>query len=299
MKTTLMVTAMMTLAAAASAQVMVHEHGANEAREQQLQILTERAATTGAYVSVQTHPVIGAPYTGEATTETIQVLADGNRIVRRASAKVYRDGQGRTRRETLDAVGQVTSVLISDPVRGTSIVFEPGSNAAHRAGIATFVTVADGHGEAVTVTGTGTGTSFHVSSDADLKAPQHAEQKAAQHMIVAGQGAGVTSVGPVTWVTEYASTAAASTREDLGVQVIEGVPAKGTRTTAVIPAGAIGNELPITVLSEEWVSVDLKVLVLTKHVDPRAGETTYRITGITRGEPNASLFELPAGVVVK
>jgi hypothetical protein len=31
----------------------------------------------------------------------------------------------------------------------------------------------------------------------------------------------------------------------------------------------------------------------------RFGETTYRLTGITRGEPTPSLFEPPAGVTVK
>jgi hypothetical protein len=67
----------------------------------------------------------------------------------------------------------------------------------------------------------------------------------------------------------------------------------------VIPAGAIGNELPITVTSEEWLSPDLKVLVMTKHADPRSGETTYRLTGITRSEPDPSLFELPAGMTIK
>jgi hypothetical protein len=41
------------------------------------------------------------------------------------------------------------------------------------------------------------------------------------------------------------------------------------------------------------------VLVMTKHADPRSGETTYRLTGITRGEPDASLFDLPAGVTIK
>jgi len=32
---------------------------------------------------------------------------------------------------------------------------------------------------------------------------------------------------------------------------------------------------------------------------PAFGETTYRLTDITRGEPDASLFELPAGVTIR
>ena len=85
-----------------------------------------------------------------------------------------------------------------------------------------------------------------------------------------------------------------TTREELGQQTIEGVTATGTRTTTEIPAGAIGNEQPIRIVSEQWFSPELQVLVLTKHTDPRSGETTYRLTGIVRAEPARSLFDVPA-----
>ncbi len=82
--------------------------------------------------------------------------------------------------------------------------------------------------------------------------------------------------------------------EDLGTSTIEGVTATGTLTTTTIPAGAIGNLQPIKVVSEEWFSPELKVLVLTKHSDPRTGETVYRLVNIVRAEPDASLFVVPA-----
>ena len=74
---------------------------------------------------------------------------------------------------------------------------------------------------------------------------------------------------------------------------IEGVEAEGTRSTTTIPAGQIGNELPITIVSERWVSPDLKVLVMSRQSDPRFGETTYRLTNITRSEPSPDLFQVP------
>jgi hypothetical protein len=77
------------------------------------------------------------------------------------------------------------------------------------------------------------------------------------------------------------------------------VLATGTRTTTEIPAGAIGNERPIRIVSEQWFSEDLKVLVLTKHTDPRVGETTYRLTNIVQSEPAALLFEVPPDYTVK
>jgi len=42
--------------------------------------------------------VTGAPYSAQAVTEHIQILADGNTIHTTTTANVYRDSQGRTRR---------------------------------------------------------------------------------------------------------------------------------------------------------------------------------------------------------
>ena len=69
--------------------------------------------------------------------------------------------------------------------------------------------------------------------------------------------------------------------------------------TTTIPAGSIGNEQPILVVSEQWFSPDLKVLVMTKHSDPRSGENTYRLTNITQTEPVRTLFEVPADYTLK
>ena len=85
-----------------------------------------------------------------------------------------------------------------------------------------------------------------------------------------------------------------TTKEDLGQQNIEGVMATGTRMTTVIPAGGIGNLQEIRIVSEQWFSPDLEVLVLTKHSDPRVGETVYRLMNIVRAQPDPALFMVPA-----
>jgi hypothetical protein len=82
--------------------------------------------------------------------------------------------------------------------------------------------------------------------------------------------------------------------QDLGQRTIEGVMAQGSRTTTTIPAGAIGNDQPIRIVSEEWFSPELRVLLLTKHSDPRSGDTTYTLSNIVRTEPGRALFEIPA-----
>src|SRR6267378_3400034 len=83
--------------------------------------------------------------------------------------------------------------------------------------------------------------------------------------------------------------------ESLGNQTMEGVLVEGKRVTRTIPAGQIGNTQPIEIISEVWTSPDLQAIVMSKHSDPRFGETTYQLTGIQRVEPDHSLFEIPSG----
>jgi hypothetical protein len=291
MKKIAMAAMMMTLAAAtASAQVIVHTHGSGASDQQQLQVIVEKSPATAVHVSVEGPAVTGAPYSAEATTESVQVLADGNRIVRRTTAKVYRDGKGRTRRETLGPDGQVTSILVSDPSGGKSFMIEPGTNT--HTGVATFISSEGARPKAVQAA-PGTGSA---RAQFSAQAKHEAGVQAAQETHVVTSGAMTMAW---TAAVDPHGEGAAPKKEDLGQQTIEGLTAKGTRTTIEIPAGTIGNDLPIVAVGEEWVSVDLKVLVMTRHADPRMGETTYRLTGIVRGEPDPSLFEPPAGVTVK
>jgi hypothetical protein len=81
--------------------------------------------------------------------------------------------------------------------------------------------------------------------------------------------------------------------EELGWREYEGVRAHATRTVATVPAGAIGNVRPIEIVSDRWYSPDLRVVVFSRRRDPRHGETIYRLTNITRTEPDPSLLEVP------
>src|SRR5688572_23034531 len=69
--------------------------------------------------------VKGAPYSATATSETTQTLMDGNRIVRSASTRLARDGEGRTRQERSDG-----SVYLHDPVAGKSWLLRPRDKSA-------------------------------------------------------------------------------------------------------------------------------------------------------------------------
>src|SRR4051812_1983834 len=90
----------------------------------------------GGRVAVESKVTKGAPYSGEAVTESLQSLADGNRIVTKSTTRIYRDADGRVRREQLNPGGtDVVSISITDPVAGTSYVLDPVSHVAYQGGL--------------------------------------------------------------------------------------------------------------------------------------------------------------------
>ena len=83
--------------------------------------------------------------------------------------------------------------------------------------------------------------------------------------------------------------------ESLGSRLVEGVMAEGSRTTRTVPAGEQGNDRPIVTTHENWFSPELRIALMFNSVDPRSGENTMRMTNISRLEPEADLFQVPAG----
>jgi TonB family protein len=84
-----------------------------------------------------------------------------------------------------------------------------------------------------------------------------------------------------------------TTRKSLGGDVMEGLAVLGSRVTQVYAVGTLGNDRPLTVVTESWFSEDLKIALLTKRTDPRYGVQTVRATELSRQEPDASLFTIP------
>jgi hypothetical protein len=85
----------------------------------------------------------------------------------------------------------------------------------------------------------------------------------------------------------------------LGTKDFDAVKAEGTSTVWTIPAGQIGNRNPINIAKESWYSPELQVTVMTRHNDPRTGESIYRLAGIKRAEPSTDLFKVPEGYALK
>jgi hypothetical protein len=229
-------------------------------------------------------PVKNAPYSAEAVTESVQTLSDGNRIRRENRSTIYRDSEGRTRREeSITALGPWTTdtqrkmIFINDPQAGTHYVLNP----------------MDKTGSQLPVPRLGD----HVKM-ARLDAAAQASKRVVTRTQVGVAGGVGPGVGPgvaqgVISAMPLASPGETKT-EDLGTRSVEGVTAVGTKMTTTIPAKQMGADRDIVITFERWHSPELQVDVLTKRSDPRVGETTYRLTNINRTEPLPGLFEPPA-----
>lgn len=218
--------------------------------------------------------VKGAAFSADSVTEHVQTLGNGNRMVRKSTAHLFRDASGRTRREhEIDrgapgVDGQPPRlIIINDPVARVNYTIK---------------------------TQTGTASKRQLPPQRVLEAFEKTR----------GDNAPVSVLMPASAARrrmsegDQASPMPAPQKEQLPAQTIEGVLAEGTRTTITIPAGEFDNEQPMTIVHEEWYAPELHIIVLMKHDDPRFGETTFRLTNILRSEPGADLFQLPSGVRV-
>jgi len=224
-------------------------------------------------------PVTGVPFSATVTTEHTQSFADGNRIHTSETSNVYRDSQGRTRREAgLNLLGASTQasapklITIDDPVAGVRYILDTENKVAHKMPFAP------------------TGGSDRVAGQARIKSERLWFYQSSN------------GPGPQTFSTNVLfakkmgndSGAPAPTTDSLGDQTINGIRATGTRMTTTIPSGKMGNDKPINVISERWYSTELKATVMTKHEDPWAGELKTEFTSINASDPDSSLFTVPA-----
>jgi TonB family protein len=239
--------------------------------------------------------VKGAPYSAQAITENIQTLTDGNRIVNKSTATIYRDNEGRTRREqTIGAIsglpyaGEPTqTIFIRDPVAGTIYVLDPRSHTARQMrGTATFQ---------FKVPGPSADRFDTAAPPPPVRIEAGRVDRARVELERSDMGMRLSPEPQFIWGwgNHEAQT------ESLGKQNMEGVEAEGTRSTVTIPAGEIGNERPLEIVNERWYSAELQIAVMTRHSDPRFGESSYRLVNIDRSEPARSLFEVPADYTVK
>ncbi len=228
-------------------------------------------ASLGGGFAISATAVQGAPYTATVTNESIQTLADGNRIVQTSTGTMARDSMGRTRQDApVSSIGSIARanaphmVFIRDPVAETSYTLNLTDKTAH-------------------------------------KAPSRMLAPPPPPSAAAARATSLLALAPSSQLQPYAVARNPAFQgsdkpltEDLGSQTMEGVLVTGTRTTHTIPAGEVGNDKPLSIVNEVWTSPDLKIIVYSKRSDPRTGDQTVKLTNIVRAEPDPSLFAIPA-----
>lgn len=290
---------------------------AADSNSNQMVVAPSQGGMGGASIRFEPPVLKGQPYSAEIENESVQTLADGNKIVRKTTGRVYRDVEGRTRREDDQPNGSPT-VTISDPVAGLSwtlnaasktarevpiarprrvagaieemegrlrMILPPGETAARPAGVIARGGTGGG--------GRGVGAGGAMSGGGAGGA-------------VSGGGAGVREIVPAQAPTRAVAgggrggerPGSERAEEALPNKSIENLLCTGVRRTTTIAKGVIGNEQPIKIVSEEWTSVDLQVLVLTDLNDPRTGRSTYKLTNVRRADPDLSLFKVPADYTI-
>ncbi len=211
--------------------------------------------------------VSGAPYSGRQTSENVQTLADGTRLTRghTVGSTVYRDSAGRMRRER-SAFGTPTPGLkppasfaiveVDDPIAGFRYLFDAVNQVAHR---------------------------MPLQVQPMPNRPQTAPPPRA-------------SVPTTLESTTKMSDGTVRTFQSLGTQVIAGVTAQGTRNTTTYPAGSyMGNDRPVTTVSENWVHPETRAMLLSKMSSPIGGDSTMTMEDFSTNEPDPALFEPPPG----
>jgi hypothetical protein len=264
--------------------------------------------------------VKGAPYSATEVNDTSQTLADGTRIHNETQTQVWRDSEGRVRRET------GSQIMIYDPVAGASYSINTKNQTARKLPLGTYLFTTTGDGSKTT-SQYFRFSSSETSADVVKKeldtvqtklATAHAEYSAnhpdvkktdqdmaevkrnMETLTLEGQGMGM-GVGAGMgggFATARAGARAKGVVQSLGKRMIEGVNADGTSETSTIETGAIGNDRPIQSVNERWYSSDLQTVMMSRHSDPRTGEETFKLINVSRTEPPPYLFQIPAGYQV-
>jgi len=262
------------------------------------------------FLRLESKVLKGQPYSAETVSESVQTLGDGNRIVHRTTGRVYRDVEGRTRTEEDQALGTPT-ISISDPVANLSWTLNPADKTAREMrGNQDFRVRLNGLLRELELTAPGSKVGVITNGTIDGRG---AGQGGARGAGGGGRGAATGrggSVEPPNTVQvapraggggrggRGAGSAYERTEEQLPNKSIENLLCTGVRRTTTIPKGAIGNEQPIKIVSEEWTSTDLQVLVLTDLNDPRTGRSTYKLLNVRRADPDLMLFRVPADYTI-
>jgi hypothetical protein len=206
------------------------------------------------------------PYTAVRKITHVQKLADGTTVIHETIRKEARDSSGRTYFESRAGLGEAQGM-------DTFSVTDPVSR-------------------------------IYISWNSNLKVVYvtHMQEPAQMPQVQPPQPPPISSATPPAVIQRPVQPMPDQPRQEiekLGTRFINGIEAEGTRRTRIIPVGSEGNDRPIAVTSETWISPQLKMMVMSIDEDPRSWTTTMELTDFERGEPDPTLFQVPEAYTVK
>lgn len=208
-------------------------------------------------------PVLNEPFSAEAVT-TWRPNEPSERSEWRASVRFYRDREGRVRVEQ-------TFVDHADDRNPQRIIIASDPN-----GLTAFVI----------------DSTARTVSEYDRPIARHTVGGYGRLVLPMSMTRFVTFERPQLW---RAYDNVAGEDEPLGEKTILSIPATGIRAQITLPIGAFRRNQPIEILDERWISTELHLLLSSRTEDSAYGTLEHRVTRISRSDPPAELFEIPAG----
>lgn len=198
------------------------------------------------------------PYTAEYKITRVRTLSNGSTVTRESTQTVALDAQGR----------RMSATTLVPLLEGQTAV--------------THINVLD--------------PAAHTTSNWSVPG----EKVTVMAMPVPGAARSACTTTSTTAVGRLPGTGVSQTRpalDELGIDTILGVEARGRRIFTTIPAGAIGNDAPIQRTTDLWTAIarGLAGLVVRQvSDDPQVGTTTKELVNFTQAEPDAAVFRPPA-----
>ena len=259
--------------------------------------------------------VVGKPFSATEERKTFQKLGDGTELASSESNQLFRDGQGRTRVEQVCQDKTVVGIL--DPVGRFFVQLDPVAKTARKTAIPEGATTGG-----ISISACGISRSFGFSNSNQPRVSVQSASAMLGEVLTARGGRGGATMEPRSAPPTPAVAVGAArggggggggrggavamavpntqppVNEELGAMTQNGVLAMGTRSNVTIPAGRIGNNRDIHIVTERWFSNDLQMLIKSVNSDPRFGENTYQVVNVSQSEPNPSLFQIPSDYTI-
>jgi len=207
-------------------------------------------------------PVMNEPYTAERTMTSYQKLADGTTIEHQSTAYMARDSQGRTWSK---------AKMPGDALRPETM---------------------DRYNIAIYDPDTRTSVSWCTCNKTAMVRHFGEPLPARTERTLSSEGMDVyLGPGPSSRMKYHL--------EELPPQVIMGMTTRGTKAVRTLPPGADGNDHELTTTIQSWYSPELRLALITIIDDPVNGLRKFEFSNLKRAEPDASLFQIPAGYTLQ